>query len=288
MTATLPDEFDSVWSEQSGDHRLTIVEATGTDWLMDVAAIYRELRTSTDEVLDPSVFADIDVVDVQQIQARYLRTMIPPRAGGNFSVIRSDLAEALMGYLGEKLHGYLYGYRSTRDRELVHLPGRGVDQIGVTTSVDSAGRDVVVVLIGEAKVSAEAKSPPAVVETKDDSLRNQHLDHMSDMDKLIGKIAGASRRARGDAFMLFQVALAHLEKGNHDQVHLRSASLLVRPAGHGAETDFGSFRSAPDDFHPGKVDFMIVRTDAADIEATIDLFHQLASTDPDAPEEGES
>lgn len=277
MTGALPAEFTVAWSGSIGEHTLTILDVVGPDWLANTAALYRELRTATDEPIDENLFADLDIVNIDDVRARYLRTQIPQRAGGNFAVVRSDLAEVLMGYLGEQLHGYLYGYRSTRDRELIQITGRGIDQIGVSAIEDADGQPKFVLMLGEAKVSADQHTPPAVVDALDDSLRNQHLYHLADRDTLIAKVTSASRRARGHAFVVFQAVLALLESESLDQLHVHSASLLVRPLGLGAVTDFGSFKDTPDHFLPGRVDFVIVRTDSANIETTIDSFHAIAS-----------
>lgn len=284
MTTGLPAEFTVAWSKTIDDHRLTILDVAGSGWLVRAAEIYRELRTQTDEKIDESTFADIDIVDMGDVKDRYLRTQIPPRTGGNFDVVRSDLAEVLLAYIGEALHGYLYGYRAARDRELVRRTARGIDQIGVGTTQTDDGRTLVVLLIGEAKTSSDSATPPGVVDSSKDSLRVQHLDHMGDLDRLIEKVTTASKRARGDAFVLFQIALTLLEQRRLDELRVRLTSMLVRPQGLGLPTDFGSFHDSPDDYLPGTVDFVILRTDSADIDQTVNDFHSIASAVEDEEE----
>jgi hypothetical protein len=50
-------------------------------------------------------------------------------------------------------------------------------------------------VIGETKVSGEAKSPPQVVDQSADSLRNQHLGHLNDREVTANKIFHSARHA---------------------------------------------------------------------------------------------
>src|SRR5207237_641083 len=77
-----------------------------------------------------------------------------------------DFAETISYCLLADVFKTRFGYKSLRDRELVQLTGRGIDAIGI--EVEENG-DIRLVL-GETKLSDEAKSPPAVVDKGDDCL----------------------------------------------------------------------------------------------------------------------
>lgn len=143
-------------------HRLVILSATDADWLERLAQTYRVLRTAR-RMPDPApgqapALAGIDVVDTTRLNRMLADTQIAKRSGGNFDVLRSDLAEVLLGHVGEHLGGFRYGYISVRDRESARQAGRGIDQVGVR--LDPVGA-VVHLMLGEAKVSSERASPPA-------------------------------------------------------------------------------------------------------------------------------
>lgn len=274
----IAEYFRTVDEWDDGFHRFRVVEPDHDEWLEGLASLYRELRTASRVPLTELGLSGLDF-DVTDLQAVLVETQVPTRNAGtktpkHLAVERSDIGELALALIGDVIHGYDYGYRSVRDRELVKLPGRGIDQIGVIEDRESGGREYVISL-GEAKVSVDMKSPPGVVDTSSDSLRVQHLDHLAKSDDSIQKVLGAARQtADRDIARKLYVAGMLWRKGP-ENLTLRSTSMLVRDHNY-AVTDFGSFRSKPLNYAPGHIDFTILAIDTDDLEVVVDNFLALA------------
>lgn len=278
--AVTADLFVVVEQESTGQHRFTLLEPNGPEWLRRVAAIYRDLRTQTAAPLTDDLLDGLDF-DVTHVRRRMRETQVPSRDNGSprqLSVARSDLAEVALAAAGEELRQYVYGYRSTRDREVVNLPGRGIDQIGVMQG-RVGGRDVVYLSLGEAKLSSENRVPPRVVDTGDECLDQQHRKHFEDHAGTSAKIWEAGRKAHDRTTARLMMQAAHLwDIQKRESLVVRCTSMLVRPS-RGTAADAGPFTSSPDDYAPGEVDFMMLRLDNDDVEEVIDAFIELAVSD---------
>jgi hypothetical protein len=280
MCAATKDVFAVVEQHDQLPHQFTILEPADSAWLETLAAVYRDLRTVTDSPLIDLTLNGVQILDVASVKARLTSTQLPTRnaspRGTNFAVERSDLGEVAMALAGEQLRGYAYGYRSTRDRELVSLPGRGIDQIGIRSDFDSALEEHITLSLGEAKVSSQARNPPGVVDSAGDSMRNQHLGHISAVSATCAKLWGASRRCTDPEIQrLLQLAATLWEHKQFEYLVVKCTNMLVRPV-HGSEADFGSFATSPNDFAPGEIDFMVLRIDTGDVEVVVDQFLQSA------------
>lgn len=222
-------------------HEFAVVHPVGDVWSARLAVEYRQLRGEAQAEPDPSFFAGLDF-DVDAVRRRLMQAVMPRRRGGNFDVVRSDLGELLLAHLCAAMYGVECGYRSIRDRELSDIPGRGIDLIGVEVPDPGAADWLVTLVLGEAKVSSEAASPPRVVDTAEDSLRNQHLGHLKYPAATARKVFDAGRRCKhASTRNLMMLAAALLEDGIWRQLRLVAASLLVRPSSCATNADFGSF-----------------------------------------------
>lgn len=272
--------FKTVKVLDDGVHRYRVIEPAHDEWLKGLADLYRELRTATRVPLSELGLTSLDGFDTKDLAAALVETQLPERFDGHpklraMAVERSDIGELVMALVGEVDHGYGYGYRSVRDRELVKHPGRGIDQIGVLELTDADGAREYVLSLGEAKVSADKKSPPAVVDTAKDCLRDQHLFHLSETAVTHAKVLGAARQTTDPDLARHLAIAAMLLKKGSEKLTIRSTSMLVRNSNH-QETDFGTFRVSAKDYDPGHIDFTILVLDTEDIEALVDEFLALA------------
>jgi hypothetical protein len=182
------------------------------------------------------------------------------------------------------LGGYGYGYQSIRDRELTGLPGRSIDQIGVRAATGDDGVTRLALMLGEAKVSSQAASPPTVVDSKKDSLSKSHLKQLAEIEQTTGKIVHAYRFCVDQEIQnLFGIAAVMFEQ-SHPHLVVHATSVLVRPGNVGAVTDFGSYATKPDQFGDAVVDFYIVRASGDDLEALVDTFASLIADSPEVDE----
>ena len=270
----------------SSPHEYRVIEPDDPLWLEKLAHEYRELRTSS--VIQPEEIKldGITLVSLALLQQRIAEAAIAERRGGNFDVLRSDLGEMIMARHGTDEYGYLYGYRSIRDREMPGLPGRGIDQIGVEAPVvDTTGSPRIALVLCEAKVSSDRRSPPSVVDAAEDSLRNQHIYHIKNVEVTADKIVNAARRCTDrETNYTMLIAAELLRTKIFDRLIVICHSLIVRPASCASEQDFGTFMKSPDDYLPGLIRFIICRLPNTDLESTIDSFTQIArSAQPAEP-----
>ena|GEM_PF-1190707 len=241
----------------SPHHFSTLRPQEMAKWLRAVAKEYVRLRTECSVNL-PAVLdvSGLGSFDVSQLNARLKKALVPQDDTQRkaFSVTRSDLSEVAAYMLLEQRFGTEIAYKLVRDRELVALPGRGIDAIGI-----EKGEKLFVVL-GEVKFSDEASAPkaPQVVDKAKDGMRNQHLGHLEELSCTVDKIWDCARRARTpeerDSLM---AAALYLEHQKWDNVGIVSCCVLVRPEQHHSPGDFGSFREQPSDFVPAAVRFLV-------------------------------
>jgi hypothetical protein len=265
-------QLETVANFDEGGHHFRVVRPQDEEaFLAQLAKEYLLLRTATVcDVKDISIDG-IAVVSAEAILERLKRATIPARGRGNFTVARSDFGETLAYALLSQEYGTRFGYKSVRDRELIQLPGRGIDAVGVEPS---RGPGVpLTLLFGETKVSAEAKSPPQVVDRGDDCLRAQHRGHLNDREATANKIFDLARKSVDPEVqqMLFAATLG-FEGSAPVVVRIAASSTLVRPECHHTAADFGSFRASPVDFAPAVIRFWILRTDSP-IEEMVDRWY---------------
>lgn len=278
----ISEYFTTVGEWEDGVHRYRVMAPDHEEWLEGLAQLYRELRTATRVPLADLGLAGMDF-DTKDLAVILAKTQIPTRLGTGspkqLAVERSDIAELALAIVGEAIHGYQYGYRSIRDRELVDQPGRGIDQIGVTEVILESGELACILSLGEAKLSVDKNSPPGVVDSSKDSLRKQHIYHLAERDESVKKVIGAGQKTADPVVAKQLMRAGMLWTRDSDLLTVRSTSMLVRDNSH-KETDFGTFRRTPSDFDPGHIDFTILVIDTDDIEAVVSRFLELAHEDP--------
>lgn len=262
--------FREIASFGPAPHQYRCFELTPEDaWLQEVAKEYVALRTACNFPLEEVQVNGLTQLDPADVAARIQAATVPDRVGGNFDVLRSDLGEVIAYLLLEKVYATIFGYKSVRDRELIHLPGRGIDAVGV----EEGG--TLVLCLGETKVSNEAANPPRVVDVAEDCLRRQHLGHVAEHEKTTRKLFDVARRARTQEQQALFLQAAMLFQDRHfDELHLVACSVLVRPQTVYAEADFGSFRERPADYGPADVRFLVVLL-PEDVETIVDKLHGL-------------
>ncbi len=265
--------FTSLEDNTEGIHRYQVFsDSRDSAWLESVAKEYVALRMATASPLSEVSLEGIDVLSVDHIRERLAQAVIPHRRNGPLDVVRSDFGEVLLYALLEGEHGTRLGYKSVRDRELVQLSGRGIDAVGVE---DCPEPGCVTLVLGEAKVSDEDRSPPRVVDTADDSLRKQHLSHLTNRGATADKIFDQSRHVADEEVRNRLIAAALLlEDERWDKLRIVACCALVRSDARFAPGDFGTFRAAPSDYTPAAIRFLVVRLPES-VEDTVTKWHQI-------------
>jgi len=212
--------FLVVDTSEVGDHKFSTLEfEDNSNWMETVAAEYVRLRTECISTIRNISLDGIQILEVDTIKQYLQKATIPQRSGGNFDVTRSDFGETLCYMILEQEYCTMLGYKSVRDRELINLPGRGIDTIGI----ENDGK--LTLVLGEVKVSNASASPPQVVDASDDSLRNQHLGHLNELNITTKKIWNLSRHVLDAAVRdLLFTALWCLEEQRLDKLQLNQTT----------------------------------------------------------------
>ncbi len=189
-------------------------------------------------------------------------------------IYRSDLGELLMTYyFEEKLsegERFIIPLKNITFRERAELPGRGLDAIGYK----KIGDKKVEILLGEAKVSAEKKSPPSVVDKTDDSIFNTQSKHKNEVPVVIQRLSDYARRLNIKDAEIIGFAIVCLERNLTDHFDITYGCTLIRD--HTCvndPSDFGKIKTNKKDFEPGKVNFSILSFSDKSIKDTVDLFY---------------
>lgn len=230
------------------------------------SALYNQLGFSTDalkQIITRNVVA-IDINREKGIEPHILN-----------DIYRSDLGELLMTYYFEEKipegERFIIPIKNITFRERAELPGRGLDAIGYRKISDNQFE----ILLGEAKVSKDKKSPPPVVDSTKDSIYNTQLDHKNGIPMVIRRLSDYCRRlSTSDASIIGFITLC-LSEGKTDKISVTYGCTLVRDyTCVNEEADFGKMKTNEKEFEPGKVHFSILSFSDKTIEETVNLFYQ--------------
>ena len=190
-------------------------------------------------------------------------------------IYRSDLGELLMTYyFEEKLpdgERFVIPLKNISFRERAELPGRGLDAIAYRKIGDSQ----VEILLGEAKVSADKKSPPPVVDSTNDSIYNTQLNHKNETPIVVQRLSDYARRLNTKDAEILGFAIISIEHQLTDNYSITYGCTLVRDHTCVIEnSDFGKMKTKQSEFEPGKVHFSILSFSNKTIKDTVDLFYK--------------
>lgn len=247
-----------------------------TIWMNELADEYVKLRTRRKHVLEGLSTYDISVVNPELVE-RYRqsaveleRLSVPTYNSGNFNVLRSDFGELLCYLLLEQIYETQIGYKSISERDTIHQPARGIDAIGVEGSLPFT------LVLSEVKVSNEQASPPQVVDSGTECLRNQHLEHIKNRKTSTReKIIDLSRRTDNKEFSQNLSWIGFfLEEENWDMLQMIVCSVLIRPKDKYTKKDFGSFWKRPDEYKPALIRFLIVCI-PEDVDIVLEMWNKV-------------
>lgn len=188
-------------------------------------------------------------------------------------IYRSDLGELLMTYyFEEKLpegERYIIPLKNITFRERADMPGRGLDAIGYKQNETN-----IEILLGEAKVSREKQSPPAVVDSTKDSIYQTQKSHHDNTTVVIQRLSDYARRlGRQDAAIL-GFAIVSLSNNISGNCVVTYGCTLIRDYECiNDATDYGKMKSHSSEFEPGKVHFSLLSFKDKTIKETVDLFY---------------
>lgn len=188
-------------------------------------------------------------------------------------IYRSDLGELLMTYYFEEKvpegERFKIPVKNISNRELCHLPGRGLDAIGYR--VDGTK---IRLLFGEAKVSHSSDSPPAVVHGSDDSIYKTHLKHCGGHGFSLKKLSEYYKHLNPIDATPIGIAIWAMNNKKTDVFDITLGCTLVRDHVCVKEEDYGKLKTDAKSFVPHIVHFSLLAFSGKTIEETIQMFFE--------------
>jgi len=190
-------------------------------------------------------------------------------------IYRSDMGELLTTYyFEEKLpegERYVIPLKNISTRERYDMPGRGLDAIGYRKEADGS----FTLLLAEAKVSDQKKTPPSVVDQADDSIYKSQKKHHDDEPMILQRLTEYLRHtASTNDMFAFGCLILLMKEGQKSKYQVTYGCGLVRDyTCSDKDKDFGKMKSNVGEFRPGQVNFEIFSFTNKTISETVDLFY---------------
>ncbi len=189
-------------------------------------------------------------------------------------IYRSDLGELLMTYyFEEKLDEnvrYVIPLKNITYRERDDMPGRGLDAIGY--KINDSEIDI---LLGEAKVSAQKKSPPAVVDKTDDSIYATQKKYNDNLDVVVRRLSDYCKRLDAKNAEIIGLAILYIDSEKTEAYSITFGCTMIRDfTCVDSANDFGKIKSNSEDFNPNIIHFSILSFTGKEIEQTVQLFYE--------------
>jgi hypothetical protein len=269
--------------------RFEHIELDSSKRIDSLASRYLEIRSeivggvenllSADNPAFTSITGFSPEILIEIIRKNAKPTRIPKEKRKPFNdIYRSDLGELLMVDYFEKeccsdaRDRYIIPIKNLWDRELDNSPGRGFDAIGYKSS---KGKHTL--LLGEAKVSGDLKSPPPVVDQTTDSIYNNHSRSKSDVRYLEQRISNYVKKVGVEHKGILSAVLLSLAMGFHDKYEIVYGCCLVRDNTCYNDTDYGKMKTDEKTFLPGIVHFIIYSFDKT-LSEIVELFYDKIET----------
>lgn len=188
-------------------------------------------------------------------------------------IYRSDLGELLMTYyFEEKITNsdkYVIPSKNITNRERCDMPGRGLDAVGYRYSGGKIN-----LLLGEAKVSHDKRSPPSVVHTSSDSIYATQKGHKDNIDTVIQKLSDYCRQLGNEHAGYVTAAIMAMIAKKTDKYSITYGCCLLRDYTCVNDTDdYGMLKTHTTDFDPDRVYFSLMSFKGKTIEETVKLFY---------------
>ncbi len=189
-------------------------------------------------------------------------------------IYRSDLGELLMTYYFEdkldESSRYVIPLKNITYRERDDMPGRGLDVIGYKTNDNKID-----ILLGEAKVSAEKKHPPAVVDKTNDSIYATQKKYNDDLDLIVRRLSDYCRRLDAKNAEIVGLAILNIDSKKTEKYSITFGCTLIRDfTCVDSKNDFGKMKSNTTKFNPNKIHFSVLSFTEKEIEQTVQLFYE--------------
>lgn len=189
-------------------------------------------------------------------------------------IYRSDLGELLMTYyFEEKLpegERFIIPLKNISFRERADMPGRGLDAIGYQCDGTKVN-----ILLGEAKVSSEKKSPPKVVDYNGDSIYETHKKYKDNPPTVIQRLSEYCKRLNAKDAQILGFAIISMQHNLAEHYSITYGCTLIRDYDCvDGENDFGKLKINSTEFEPNNVHFSVLSFCNKTIDETVTEFYR--------------
>lgn len=189
-------------------------------------------------------------------------------------IYRSDFGELLMTYyFEEKIDGssrFIIPLKNITFREREDMPGRGMDAIGY-----SVKENKIEILLGEAKVSAQKKNPPDVVDKTKDSIYATQKNYKNNLDVVVRRLSDFSKRLGTKDAEIIGLAIFNIDSEKQENYSITFGCTLIRDFSCvDAQKDFGKMKSKQNEFEQNHIHFSILSFIVYNIEQTVQMFYE--------------
>jgi hypothetical protein len=245
-----------------GEHTYACYDVRADEDLVDeVARLVRELYVDPDELmaslrsasaeLDSVASSDELILLMDELTAAVVPQMNTQAKFPHLQTPRNEVAEILAYDALQRIHSAIIPASRIREKEIPGAPTRGLDVFALLMEPH------VRAVICEVKASSSDASPPGVVGSGDDSMHAQTKARLKDRKSLLTELNWAHKHATDE--MRGIVAKALILLARRDAAPPVAAPVLVRPRDKHGVDDFGCFMSAPEEYNPAQVRFLILR-----------------------------
>lgn len=243
-----------------GEHHFALYDVDADAAVEAFAAKVRDLYVEPDTLRETLTTASsglgdlVDLALIEEILMDVTNAAVPPAkqnaAKPWLDMARNEAAEVLASLAAEHIYGCVVVANRIRNKEIPGMPTRGMDLLALENSPRLR------LVCGEVKASDVDTSPPPVVETSKDSLYNQLKLITSSEDRILQELNWAHKHCTERHRGIVARAILLWASRNLPVVVF---PVLVRTLESGTSSDFGIFRSKPDDFTPAIVRFCLAR-----------------------------
>lgn len=214
----------------------------------DLKTALRDAASGLDSVVNPEL--------VEELLAEMRTAAIPEPASGttrpaHLDLARNEVAEVIaLAAVDELLDAKVPAPR-IRHKEIRDQPSRGLDLLALQLEPELS------LVVSEVKASSSESSPPSVVDSGDDCLRQQLLGLVANQRRLWEELNWCFKHCPNEEFRE-RVAEAMVRLALK-QLPIVAFPILVRPSSVLRPTDFGQLFDCPTQLNPARLHFCIAR-----------------------------
>ena len=215
---------------------------------VDLKTSLREAAAGLDSVVDPDL--------VEELLAEMKSAAIPEPGSdttrpAHLDPARNEVAEVIALAAVEEVLDAKVPAARIRHKEVRDQPARGLDLLALQLEPNMS------LVVSEVKASSSVSSPPSVVDSGDDCLRQQLIGLVANQRRLWEELNWCFKHCT-DEELKGRVAEAMVKLGL-EQLPIVAFPVLVRPSSVFRDTDFGQLFESPDQLDPARLHFCIAQ-----------------------------